>query len=311
MSKTTILFFGNPEYVLPILDVLNEREYSLAGIIANPDEPKGRGHILTPPPTKIWGQEHNIPVFQFEKITKESWEAAHIPQADLSIVASFGKLLPGWLLDIPKFKTLNIHPSLLPKYRGPSPIQTALLNGDQITGTSIMVLDEEMDHGPLIAQKEYLIADSDDALTLKQKLFMLGADMLRKNLPLWISGQIQATPQDETKATFTHILTKENGRISWNSEAQAIINQIRAYAGWPGTWTFTDTPHQIRIKIIKGHVISEATSIAPGTLKTHENALLVATQDFLISLDEIQVEGKAPISGSRFHASYPEYTKFI
>lgn len=207
--KIKIVFFGTPEYVIPIARVLDDN-FDLVAIVTTPDQKIGRKQILTPTPVKTFAQAKTIPVFEYTSPQSLGKMLANF-QPDLFVVASFGKIITPEILKIPKFGSLNIHPSVLPKYRGASPIQQAILNGDQSLGLSIMQMDEKMDHGPMIFTSEFRLSDTDNFSNLSKKAFLMAADTLSSLIPQFIAGKIKLVEQDHQQATFTKLLKKEDG----------------------------------------------------------------------------------------------------
>ena len=206
-NNLNIVFFGTPDFAMPVLDALIKNGY-------------------------------NVSHFQKKSLKDEAvFEEFKDLKPDLCVVAAYGKLLPARYLDVPKFGFVNVHPSLLPKYRGPSPIQTAILNGDEETGATIMVVDEEMDHGPTLGSIKYQIPDTKNNPEISRELFELGAELLVKTLPGYINGELKPKEQDHGQATFTKMFTRKDGRINWADPAQEIYNRIRALNPEPGTWT--------------------------------------------------------------------------
>lgn len=268
-SSPKILFFGTPEFALPALNRLQDDGFTIIGVVTQPDKPAGRKKTLTPPPVKLAAQKLNLPVYQWPKFDDEAMAEITKLAPDLIIVVAYGKILPKKLLDLPKFGCLNIHPSYLPSYRGPSPIQTAILNGDQFTGVSIIKLDEKMDHGPIITQQEFEILADDNYESLSNSLACEAAGILVKIIPAYISGKLPPVEQNHQVATSTTIIEKEDGRIDWHNDPKVIDRQIRAYYPWPGAWT--DVTGQ-RVKIQRAH-------LADGQL----------------ILDWVQPEGKEPM----------------
>lgn len=348
------IFFGTPKFAVIILEALIKAGYTPALIVTAPDKPKGRGHTLTPPPVKILAKKHDIPVLQPATLkSNEITNAIAALQPDLFVVAAYGKIIPNVVLAIPKKGGINVHPSLLPTYRGPSPIQAAILNGDDVTGVTIMLMDEEMDHGPILAQKTLSLRGatpqprgSDAAIQstnngiaslalattgeeLSGKLAHLGAQLLIETIPQWLSNKIKPQPQDHAKATYTRIITKEDGRINWQKSAEKIERMIRAYTPWPSAWTtmsntkcLTDLRREMRVKILKAKIL-QISAIAenrysfydnknkndknigtPGTILKQNGDLLVACGNGFLMVEELQVEGKKPMSGAEFLHGY-------
>lgn len=227
MKEIRFIFFGSSSFSVEVLDCLEAHNFSPVAVVTMPDKPQGRKLILTENPVKSWAKERNIMVV--DKVDDI--------QADVFIVASYGKILSKELIFSPKHKTLNIHPSLLPKLRGPAPIQGAILNESE-TGVTIMRLDEKMDHGPIVAQKKINFDKWPDKYSIvEKKLAEAGAELLIETLPKWIGGDIEETAQDESLATFTHMIKKEDGNISKDSPENA-LKKIYAYAVWPRAFMF-------------------------------------------------------------------------
>ena len=210
---------------------------------------------------------------------------------DLIIIASYGKIIPKKVLEIPKYGCLNIHPSLLPKYRGPSPIQTTILNGNKETGVTIMLIDEKIDHGPILAQQKWEIPNSRITYPeLSQKLAQLGVKLLIQTIPKWIKGEIKTKPQDESKATYTKILKREDGKINWSKPDQEIEKQIRAFNPWPGTFTFIKHKSKaLRIKVLEAEI-------------SKENKLIIK---------KLQPEGKKPMTLEEFKRGYHGFNPIL
>jgi len=259
-QKTTelkIIFFGTPRFGATILEGLIKNNYKPVLVITAPDKPVGRKQILTSPPVKKIAEKYNITVTQPEKIKEAAIEIKNL-NPDLIICAAYGQIIPKEILEIPKHGCLNIHPSLLPKYRGASPIQTVILNGDKETGVTIILMDEKMDHGPIITQTKYKIPDDINHKELDSALAKQGVHLLVKTLPKWINSEIEAKAQDESKTTYTKILKKEDGKINWKKSVEEIERQIRAFCPWPGTFAFIKHKSEIlRVKILEAGISKE------------------------------------------------------
>jgi len=234
-----IVFFGSANVALPILEELVTRHEVLA-VVTNPDAPAGRRGTEQETPVSALAKDLNLKTFKPKKIKGniEFFEDLQNLSADIFVVVAFGSILPKEIIKLPKLKTVNVHFSLLPKYRGPSPIQSALLHGDKQTGTSIFLLDEHVDSGPLLAQKIINIVEDDNFFTLSDKLAKISAHLLLDTLGKYQTGKVTPLPQDEAGATYTKIITKEDGKINWQNSAFEIYNQFRAFYIWPGIWTF-------------------------------------------------------------------------
>lgn len=280
--KPRVIFFGTPEFVTPIISALGEKGW-LAGVITAPDKKVGRKQILTPSPVKSFiGLSLKGLAFQApEKLDSEVTKKLKKLKPDLFVVAAYGKIFPQEVLDIPKYGSLNIHPSLLPRYRGPSPIQNAILNGDKVSGVSIIKMDQKMDHGPIVITKKISLSDKDTCVTLSTKLFTEGAGLLIKIIPDFIAGRVKLTPQNDSQATSTHLIKKEDGYFDINNLLanrqvpqfyEKLDRIIRAYYPWPNAWTKWDG------KIVKFY---------PGNV--------------------VQMEGKKPMLLADFLRGYPDF----
>lgn len=256
------VFFGTSEFSIIILNELEVAGFVPKVIICGEDKPAGRKKIITPPPTKIWAEKHGIKVFQPKTLREEKEpditekiKSLSDIALDLFIVASYGKIIPRAILDIPTHGALNVHPSLLPKLRGPSPIQSAILSENE-TGVSIMLLDAEMDHGPILAQEKTTVQDwppyADD---LEKTLGHHGGKMLAAVLPDWIAGNIKPQEQDHTKATFCKKIEKEDGELNLEDTVEKNLRKIRAYRGWPNAYFFLEkNDKKIRVVVTEAHI---------------------------------------------------------
>ncbi len=328
--KISFLFLGTPEFGALIFEKIIKSKklkkinlFPLAAI-TEPDKPKGRGKKLTPPPVKIIAEQFKIPVYQPQ--TKSELSSLILKlKPDLIIVAAYGKILPKEVLEIPKYKAINVHPSLLPKYRGPSPIQSAILNGDKETGVTIMLISEEMDAGDILAQEKIKIKKQ-NWKELSKELAELGGNLLIETIPKYLCGiekfnwcktiiPIKAHPQDHSKASYTKLIKKEDGHINWSKSAFEIERMIRAYFPWPGTFTkIKSSSSKLNgkiLKIHKAHLPKKSPSLAskpPGTvfqIKKNEIAVSCGNKSILI-LDEVQLEGKKKMEIDDFLNGYPE-----
>lgn len=240
-NKPRILFFGTPHIAVTILDELKQAGIIPDLIVTAPDKPAGRKLILTPPPAKVWAENECIATFQPEKLDAEAVDAIKSEGSwDLFVVAAYGKLIPQTILDIPTHGTLNVHPSLLPKLRGASPIQSAILTEEK-TGVTIMLLDADMDHGPIVAQKEVPVTPwPPRADKLEDMLAHEGGALLAEVIPQWVGGTIKAREQDHTQATFTQKITKEDGLVDLDGDPLQNFRKIQAFRVWPRTYFFAE-----------------------------------------------------------------------
>lgn len=250
-NKLTIAFFGTPELCIPILNALETAGLTPAVIITNPDRPVGRKHIMTPPPVKLWAQEKNIPVLQPEKLDENFKSELQKYNVDLSIVVAYGKIMPEWLIRLPTYQTLNIHYSLLPKYRGASPVESAILHGETTTGVCIQQMTYAMDAGPLISCEEITIHDNETAPELRDRLNVIGARMLVESIPHYCAGEI--IPEEQSgEPTYCYKTEKEHGEINLETMSpREIWNRYRAYYGWPGVFFFNTEGKRVKITVAR------------------------------------------------------------
>ena len=307
-----ILFMGTSEFAIPALTALISHKFELIGVVTQPDRPKGRGKRLTPSVVKRVATEHNLPVYQPEKVRQPGFISTLKQLApDVTVVAAFGQILPQSVLDIPLCGTINLHPSLLPKYRGAAPIQWALINGETETGVTLMLLDAGEDTGDIICTERFPICATETVETLTHKLACIGARQLvalLSDLPR--GAPPPATPQNHAEATHAPRLTKATGHINWHAPATVIHNLIRGTATWPGAYTFFRDEQPL--KIIQGvpHSQNQQTkqkgfTIAPGTLEiTSERALLVATGEGVLQLLQVQPATKKVMDVGDFINGY-------
>lgn len=245
-------FWGTPDVASKTLEILKEKGFLPTFIITQEDKPQGRKMILTPPSVKIWAQENNIPFIQPNKIDSFVTEKIKNENIDISIVVAYGKILPEVTINTPKFGTINIHYSLLPKYRGASPVESAILNGDKETGVSIQQMRYKLDSGPIIADKIIEIGNTETKEELKNKLIKEGADLLASILPSILENNISSKEQNEDMATFCSKIKKEDGEIDFQKNPKENYNKFRAFYGWPGTFFFKNlNGKKTRYKITK------------------------------------------------------------
>lgn len=246
----TFAFLGSSRLSVIVLDELEKSGLLPACLITTPDKPQGRKLIMTPNVVKTWALQHGIKVYDPSKIDNATIEALKKDSCDVFIVASYSKLLPKALIDIPVRKTLNIHPSLLPKYRGAAPLPSAMLDDTKHTGVSIMRIDEEMDHGPLVGIKEVTVTEWPTYENFEEMMAREGARLLASILPDWVSGKIEEVPQDHASATYTKKMTKEDGLINFADDSYLNFRKIQAYHSWPQAYFFIEhTGRKIRVKI--------------------------------------------------------------
>ena len=318
-QELNIIFMGTPEFGAIILEELIKAGYKPILVVTASDKPVGRKQILTPPPVKVLAEKYGIEICQPEKIESCKLKIENC-KPDLIIVAAYGQILPKEILEIPKNGSLNVHPSLLPKYRGPTPIQTAILNGDKKTGVTIILMDEKIDHGPIINQRALEIEKNETATTLQNKLAEFGASLLLETIQKWQKGMLKTYPQDETKATYTKILTREDGRVNWKKTAQALEKEVRAYTLWPESFTSWERRGGLifRIKILKTRIQKSTGGISypiGKTLVVPQNEIGVQCgggffpergEDFLV-IERLKMEGGGEMGSEEFLRGHPEF----
>ncbi|MFH1584800.1 MAG: methionyl-tRNA formyltransferase, partial [Patescibacteria group bacterium] len=269
----TIVFFGTPEFGAVVLGKLVEGGYSPELVVTVPDKPAGRGQLPVSPAVKTAADAYGISVLQTEDETIIQKRLQEL-RPDIIALASFGMLLPKELLQVPKYGALNVHPSLLPKYRGPSPVSSAILAGEKTTGVSIMLMDEFLDHGPVLSQRELPISEITTTPGLKVSLAELGGELLCEVIPCWIAGEITPQPQNNEAATFTKRLEKHDGKINWTRPAGYIGRQIRALAPWPGTYAFWGDK---RLKVLEALALPHTLQVPPGQVLSLQEGTAVHT----------------------------------
>ncbi len=252
-TPLTFTFFGSSQFSIYILEELEKVGFIPTTIVTTPDKPKGRKLILTPTVVKDWGVARNIPVLDPAKLDATFIEELKKTPVDVFVVASYGKIIPLDIINIPPHKTLNVHPSLLPKYRGASPLQSAILNDDKKTGVTIMRIDEKMDHGPVVAQKLVTVEEWPTYEEFEATMGKIGGSLLAAVLPQWISGAIHEQEQDHAAATHCSKITKEDGELDLTADEYTNFRQIQAYHEWPQAYFFIEHPpasgKKIRIKV--------------------------------------------------------------
>jgi methionyl-tRNA formyltransferase len=297
-----IIFMGAPEFAVPSLEALIHGGYQVVAIYTQPDKRAGRGQQITSSPVKQLALSQGLDVVQIEKFKVAGTVdklAALTP--DLIVVAAFGLLLPPEVLNLPKFGCLNVHPSLLPRHRGASPMAAAILQGDEITGVTIILLDTGMDTGPILNQKEVPISDEDTTGSLSVKLAKVGAQLLMETLPLWIEGRKKPRSQDESGASHSKMIKKEDGEIDWRLSTQELWRRVRAFDPWPGSFArWRDK----RLKLVKVLPLYGKKSDEPGKVVALPPpapvTVGVETGDGVLGLVKLQLEGKRELSAEEF-----------
>jgi methionyl-tRNA formyltransferase len=297
MTKTRTVFMGSPDFAVPTLRALaDEGGYDLLGIVTQPDRPAGRGNKLTPPPVKIAADELGIPSIQPEKLRQpEAMAQLRAWNPDLIVVAAFGQILRPEVLDLPKYGCINVHASLLPRWRGAAPIQAAILAGDAETGITIMQMDPGIDTGPMLSQHAIPILPDDTGGSIFEKLSALGGELLLETLPRYLGGELHPQTQPAEGATYAPMLKKEDGLLDFTRPAAELERRVRAMSPWPGAFMLWQGAP---LKIQKAHV-------AAGNTETGKQVVVdgfpaVGTAEGLLVFDELQPSGKKPMPGKAF-----------
>lgn len=299
-ESVRLVYMGTADFAVPTLRRLVGEGYSVAAVVTQPDKPSGRGQLMHAPPVKRSALDLQLNVHQPATLKDENARVFFEKlQPDCIIVVAYGKLLPPWLIKLPRFGVVNLHGSLLPKYRGAAPIQWALANGETETGVCTMQIDEGLDTGPVYLCEKTDIQTEETIQQVSERLADLGGDLMIRTLSGIVSGSINAKPQDHTRASLAPILRKEDGYIDWDRPAQVIHNRIRAFNPWPGTVT------RFRggvCRVLKSRVgLPVEGTVSPGSLKATKGLLGVACGDgVLLELIEVQLPGKKPVSGGDF-----------
>ncbi len=295
---TRLIFMGTPDFARPVLEELIA-PYQIVAVVTQPDRPAGRGRKTTIPPVKAVALAHDLPVLQPVTLRQPqvvAQLAALAPQ--VIVVAAYGQILPRQVLTIPPQGCLNVHASLLPRHRGAAPVAAAILAGDEVTGVTIMLMEEGLDTGPILAQAECHIAPQDTTESLSGELALLGAALLSETLPGWLRGEIKPQPQDESQATHSPLISKQDGLLDWTQPALKLWRQVRAYHPWPGAYTYCRGK---RLKILRASPLPDwAGQEKPGAVLSLPEGLAVAAAEGALLLEEVQLAGKRCMAGPAF-----------
>ncbi len=308
-----IVFMGTPDIACPTLQALcNTPEFQVVGVVVQPDKPKGRDLKLQPPPVKELALRLGLPVLQPERARNEAFIAQlRELRPDLIAVLAYGQILPQALLDIPTHGCLNVHTSLLPRWRGAAPIQWAILEADAETGVTIMRMDAGLDTGGIVSTRSTPIAPDDNGQTLHDRLAVLGAELLVQTIPRYVSGELPPHPQPTEGVTYARKLTKEDGRLDWSQPASILHNRLRAFTPWPGTFTFLPAqPKPLLLKVWRAELARagdlQSPSTAPGQiLSADKTGIVIACREGALRLLEVQKEGSRRMTAAEFLAGHP------
>jgi len=302
-EKPRLLFMGTPHFALPSLQALIEKGYPIIAVVTQPDKPQGRGRKVLPPPVKELAMKYGIPVLQPERVRESSFllEFSHL-KPDMVVLVSFGQILPPEIIHKPPYGCINVHPSLLPRHRGPAPINWTLIEGDEKTGVTIMMMDEGVDTGPVLLQEETHVAPDETYDLLHDRLAEMGARLLVEAIELMGAGKITPKPQVNEGATYARRLTKEDALIDWNRGSKEIVRKIRGMSSVPGAFTY------LKGRILKIYQASyrlDNASLAPGTIgEPGKEGLPVRALDGEVYLKEVQFEGKRRLPIQEFLRGY-------
>lgn len=307
-----IVFMGTPVFAESLLQALIEKHYNVVAAYTRPDKAAGRNQEIQESPVKQIASKQNIPVEQPEKFDEETIEKLRNYKPDLIVVVAYGKILPQTVLDIPGFGCINIHPSLLPKFRGPSPIQNVLLSGETETGTTIMLMDSGVDSGDILAQEKIAISPDEIFPTLSERLAQTSTDLLLKTLPLWIERTIAPQKQDASHTTLCQLIEREDGHIVWLNDAESIYNTFRALYLWPGIyslWNRDSKGQFLRLKITRITYQKHSPQIPHHLGEVFElgEKIGVQTVQGVIFLEEVHLEGKTVTPIIEFIKGYPQF----
>ena len=290
MTNLRIVFMGTPEFAVPALDMLLKEGYDVVAVVTQPDKPKGRGNKMAIPPVKEYAIEHGIDVLQPQKVkTEEFTDIIRGINPDLLVTAAYGKILPKSVLDIPKYGCINVHGSLLPKYRGAAPIQWSIIDGEKVTGITTMYTDVGMDTGDMLLKGEIMITEDMTAGELHDRLSVLGAEVLKETLAKLKEGVLQRIPQQDSEASYAAMMTKDTGLVDWTKSPKEIHNLVRGTNPWPGAYTYYNGE---KMKIWVTSVVSESENkLKPGTIcEVGKDGIIVACGIGKLNIKEVQFE---------------------
>ena len=299
------VFFGTPEFARIILEKLIASQFAPSLVVTAPDKQVGREKELTPSPVKVLAKKYKIEVLQPEKFDESTIYTLKAQSPKFFVVAAYGKLLPQPILDIPTKGTLNVHPSLLPRWRGASPIQSAILHGEKETGVTIMLMDAQLDHGPILAQSKVPLPQTATTKIFYKNLAELGAKLLIDALEKWLAEKVIPQEQNHKEATFCKVLQRKDGHIDWDMPVEYIERAIRAFDPWPGTYAIWKDK---RLKILEAQVryLWEHKEAIPGTIFIDGENFAIQTSHGALLPQKVQLEGKSPVTAQEFLRGYPD-----
>jgi methionyl-tRNA formyltransferase len=299
-----VVFMGTPDFAVPILEKLIQ-EIKVEGVIAQPDRPSGRGKKIHKPPIKLIAESFDLDIYQPSSVnTTESLEKIKSWNPEIIIVAAFGQILKPEILELPPFGCINVHASLLPRWRGAAPVNAAILQGDKKTGITIMKMGEGLDDGPILNQKAVDIYPDDTAGSLSHRLASLGADLIVETIPPLMKGKISPQPQDHSQATYAPRLNKKDGLLDFKQPAALLARKVRAFSPWPGTYTNWGEQRLL----IHQATSASVTSPGPGVFTIYEGKPAIGTSECILVLNSLQAAGKRKLSGQEFLLGSPNWT---
>jgi methionyl-tRNA formyltransferase len=307
MARVPIVFFGTADFACPSFRALTEEQgFEVLAAVTQPDRPKGRELRLQPPALKVEASRRSIPVLQPERARRPEFiaELSQLAPA-LIVVAAYGQILPQSLLDIPRFGCLNVHGSLLPKYRGAAPIQWAILNDELETGITIMKMDAGLDTGDMLTQFSIPIRPSDTGQTLHDKLASAGAELLVRTIPDYLAGKIQPRKQPAAGVSYARKITKEDGRLDWHQSSRTLWNRVRAFTPWPGAFTTVGGSGSTSLLKVWEAAMDPASGVPGEILSVGKNGIVVACRDEALRLHSLQREGSRRLSVEEFVRGFP------
>jgi methionyl-tRNA formyltransferase len=297
-----LVFCGTPQFAVPTLDALIEN-HEIALVVTQPDRPQGRGLELAPSPVKQTAEKHGIPIEQPDKIKNNAEFRALLERiaADAIIVVGYGRIVPPWMLTLPKYGNINLHGSLLPKFRGAAPIQWAIANEERVSGVTTMLLNEGLDTGDILLQRELPIGPDDTAITYGRRLAEIGAELMIETLHRIEKGTVTPRPQDHSQASLAPILKKEDGKADFTLPAELIYNRLRGFQPWPGCFT---SFRGKKLTIVAAKPIRELQNLSPGEMLAEGDRMLIGCRESALELIEVQPEGKRRMSVGDFVRGY-------
>jgi len=308
--KLKTVFMGTSPFAAKILEALLESHYNIVSVYTRADKKSGREQVAEKSAVKLIAEKNNLKIIEPEKFDDGAIAELNAQEPDILIVAAYGRILPKKVLDIPGFGALNVHPSLLPKYRGPSPLQNALLEGENVTGTTIMLMDEGVDTGDILMQEKIFIDSEETYAELSEKIAAISAELLLRALPLWVERKISPVKQNDSQVTYCQLIERSDGQIIWTDNASSIYNRARAFSSWPGIFTYWEKDGcNLRLKL---HKISLTQNLPEakhqvGEIFKVDEKVAVQTGEGLIFLEEVQLEGKNKTTIEDFINGYPGF----